>query len=61
MTIKTTNSPTTTNDDADLIRGKIPICVNRLGSTSEDKSIGMAGDNETRPHNVAFNYIVRAA
>ncbi len=49
------------SDAADPVRGKIPGSVNRLGSIGEGKSIGMTGDNETRPRNVAFNYIVRAA
>ncbi|OKP02073.1 tail fiber protein [Xenorhabdus eapokensis] len=59
--IKTTESSITANDNADPVRGEMPGSVNSLGSIGGDKSIGMTGDNETRPRNVAFNYIVRAA
>ncbi|MBD2813659.1 tail fiber protein [Xenorhabdus sp. Flor] len=59
--IRTTNSRSTSKDNADPVRGEIPGSVNSLGSTGEGKSIGMTGGNETRPRNIAFNYIVRAA
>ncbi len=41
------------------MRGGMTGGPNYRGSLGENKSIGMNGENETRPRNVAFNYIVR--
>ncbi|WP_208950099.1 phage tail protein [Rahnella sp. ChDrAdgB13] len=59
--IRTTSSVTSSTDEGDPTRGQIQGSVNTSGSTGSGKSIGMTGSNETRPRNVAFNYIVRAA
>lgn len=59
--IKTTASSTETSDLGDPVRGKFAGSVNTAGQNGEGKSIGMTGESETRPRNIAFNYIVRAA
>ncbi len=59
--IRTTSSVTSSTDDGDPARGKIRGSVNTAGGVGSDKSIGMSGGSETRPRNIAFNYIVRAA
>ncbi|WP_387463137.1 phage tail protein [Photorhabdus sp. RM323S] len=57
--IYTTNSDKTSLEDTDPMRGGMTGGPNYRGSLGENKSIGMNGENETRPRNVAFNYIVR--
>ncbi|WP_431615073.1 phage tail protein, partial [Enterobacter roggenkampii] len=59
--IRTTSSVTSSTDDGDPARGQIRGSVNTAGGVGSDKSIGMSGGSETRPRNIAFNYIVRAA
>lgn len=59
--IRTTSSLTSPSDDGDPARGQIRGSVNTLGGVGSDKSIGKSGGSETRPRNIAFNYIVRAA
>ncbi|MCC8420861.1 hypothetical protein J8V12_07780, partial [Photorhabdus thracensis] len=49
----------TSLEDTDPIRGGMTGGPNCRGSLGENKSIGMNSENETRPRNVAFNYIVR--
>ncbi len=57
--IYTTNSDRATLEYTDPMRGSMTGGPNERGSLGENKSIGMNGDNETRPRNVAFNYIIR--
>lgn len=59
--VKTTSSATETSDMGDPARGQVQGSVNTAGQNGEGKSIGMTGGSETRPRNIAFNYIVRAA
>ncbi|MCT8341829.1 phage tail protein [Photorhabdus kleinii] len=59
--INTTNSDKTSLEYTDPMRGSMTGGSNERGSLGENKSIGMNGDNETRPRNVAFNYIIRTA
>ncbi|WP_414165201.1 phage tail protein [Superficieibacter sp. BNK-5] len=59
--IRTTASLTTINDDGDPVRGEIRGSINTQGTLGENKVIGMFGGNETRPRNIAFNFIVRVA
>lgn len=59
--VRTTSSVTETSDAGDPARGQVPGSTNTSGQNGEGKSIGMTGGNETRPRNIAFNYIVRAA
>ncbi|WP_323837113.1 phage tail protein [Photorhabdus africana] len=59
--IYTTNSDRATLEYTDPMRGSMTGGPNERGGLGENKSIGMNGDNETRPRNVAFNYIIRMA
>lgn len=59
--IRTTSSVTSSTDDGDPARGQIRGSANTSGGVGSDNSIGMSGGSETRPRNIAFNYIVRAA
>ncbi|MCC8383610.1 tail fiber protein [Photorhabdus laumondii subsp. laumondii] len=59
--IYTTNSDKATLEYTDPMRGSMTGGPNERGGLGENKSIGMNGDNETRPRNVAFNYIIRTA
>ena len=59
-TLRTTSSPTNPTDIGDPARGNIQGSVNTAGGLGSGKSIGMTGDTETRPKNIAFNYILRA-
>ncbi|EPG2867385.1 phage tail protein, partial [Pluralibacter gergoviae] len=56
--IRTTNSSTQISDSGDPVRGEIQGTVNTAGQNGADKTIGNSGESETRPRNLAFNYIV---
>ncbi|KTL61293.1 phage tail protein [Photorhabdus laumondii subsp. laumondii] len=59
--IYTTDSPSSTRANTDPVRGSLHGSISDRGDSGENKTIGMNGDNETRPRNVAFNYIIRTA
>ncbi|WP_434524011.1 tail fiber protein [Photorhabdus asymbiotica] len=59
--ISTTNSQSQTLENTDPVRGSMTGGASYRGGLGEGKSIGMSGENETRPRNIAFSYIVRAA
>lgn len=59
--IRTTSSSTSPTEAGDPVRGQFGGTMNSAGGVGSDKSIGMSGGSETRPRNIAFNYIVRAA
>ena len=59
--VRTTSSVTASSDNGDPARGQIQGSANTAGGSGTGKSIGMTGGSETRPRNIAFNYIMRAA